>query len=45
MLIAAAPALTLPVPMVADPSRKLTVPVGEVELPDGGVTVAVKVTD
>lgn len=44
VLTVAAPALTLPVPMVVLPSRKLTVPVGAVELPDD-VTVAVRVTD
>ena len=45
VLSVAVPALTLPVPMAVLPSRKLTVPVGEGELPDGGVTVAVMVTD
>lgn len=42
VLKVATPADRVPLPMVVVPSRKLTVPVGEV-VPEAGVTVTVKV--
>ena len=45
LYVAIPEALRVPLPRVVDPSRKLTEPVGMVELPEGPVTVAVNVTD